>query len=49
MLNEKFESEKKDQLIVELQNRLDEAEETLFAIQNGEIDAIISPEDFRWA
>ena len=44
MLNEKFESEKKDQLIVELQNRLDEAEETLFAIQNGEIDAIISPE-----
>ena len=27
-----------------LQSRLDEAEETLFAIQNGEIDAIITPQ-----
>ena len=44
MLNEQSELEKRDKLIVELQSRLDEAEETLFAIQNGEIDAIISPQ-----
>ncbi|MGB7969648.1 MAG: PAS domain S-box protein [Methanobacterium sp.] len=44
MINTQFEIEKRDKLIVELQSRLDEAEETLFAIQNGEIDAIISPE-----
>ncbi len=30
--------------IVELQSRLDEAEETLSAIQNGEIDAIVTPQ-----
>ena len=30
--------------IVGLQSRLEEAEETLFAIQNGEIDAIITPQ-----
>ena len=28
----------------ELQSRLDEAEETLNAIQNGEIDAIVTPQ-----
>ena len=44
MSSEKSELEKKDKLIVELQSRLDEAEETLFAIQNGEIDAIITPQ-----
>ena len=33
--------------IVELQSRLDEAEETLNAIQNGEIDAIITPQWFN--
>ena len=44
MLNSQFELEQRDKLIVELQSKLDEAEETLFAIQNGEIDAIISPE-----
>ncbi len=43
MLDEQSELEKKDKLIVELQSRLDEAEATLFAIQNGEIDAIITP------
>ena len=30
--------------IIGLQSRLEEAEETLFAIQNGEIDAIITPQ-----
>ena len=44
MSDEKSELEKKDKLILELQSRLDEAEETLFAIQNGEIDAIITPQ-----
>ena len=42
----KNESKTKDELlkeIIELQSRLDEAEETLFAIQNGEIDAIVTP------
>ena len=34
----------KDELIIELQSRLDEAEETLHAIQNGEIDAIVTPQ-----
>jgi PAS domain S-box-containing protein len=34
----------KDELIVELQSRLAEAEETLYAIQNGEIDAIVTPQ-----
>ena len=30
--------------IIGLQSRLEEAEETLFAIQNGEIDAIKTPQ-----
>ena len=34
----------KDELIVELQSRLAEAEDTLEAIQNGEIDAIVTPQ-----
>ena len=34
----------KDEMIVELQSRLDEAEEALYAIQNGEIDAIVTPQ-----
>ena len=34
----------KDELIVELQSKLAEAEETLYAIQNGEIDAIVTPQ-----
>ena len=33
----------KDELIAELQSRLDEAEQTLNAISNGEIDAIVRP------
>ncbi len=33
----------KDELIVELQSRLDEAEQALNAISNGEIDAIVRP------
>ena len=40
---EKSKLEQKDKIILDLQSRLDEAEETLFAIQNGEIDAIITP------
>ncbi len=44
MPNKQSELEKKDKIILELQSRLDEAEETLFAIQNGEIDAIITPQ-----
>ena len=44
MLDKQSESEKKDKIILELQSRLDEAEDTLFAIQNGEIDAIITPQ-----
>ena len=42
MLNEQNKSKTKDQLIADLQARLDEAEETLYAIQNGEVDAIIT-------
>ena len=34
---------KRIELILELQSRLDEAEQTLTAIQNGEIDAIVAP------
>lgn len=34
----------KDELIVQLQLRLEEAEETLNAIRNGEIDAIVTPD-----
>ncbi len=46
MVNGIYESKTKDELIDEInyiQSRLDEAEETLTAIQNGEIDAIITP------
>ena len=43
MIDEKSKLEQKDKQILDLQSRLDEAEETLFAIQNGEIDAIITP------
>lgn len=43
MLPDKKDSKNKDELIFELQSRLDEAEQTLNAIQNGEIDAIITP------
>ena len=44
---DKNKSKSKEELLNEisgLQLRLDEAEETLFAIQNGEIDAIITPQ-----
>ncbi len=41
---DKQETVNKDELIVELQSRLDEAEETLNAIQNGEVDAIVTPQ-----
>ena len=44
MIDEKSKLEQKDNIILDLQSRLDEAEETLFAIQNGEIDAIITPQ-----
>ena len=47
MSNKPDESKTKEELkqeIVELQSRLDEAEETLSAIQKGEIDAIITPQ-----
>lgn len=44
MLPDKTNSKDKDQLIFELQSRLEEAEQTLDAIQNGEIDAIITPQ-----
>ena len=46
MLDERNTSKSNDELveeIVELQLRLDEAEETLNAIRNGEIDAIVTP------
>ncbi len=43
MIDEKSKLEQKDKQILDLQSRLDEAEETLFAIQNGEIDAIVTP------
>jgi signal transduction histidine kinase len=45
---ENFASKSKEELVkelVELQFRLDEAEETLTAIQNGEIDAIVTPDE----
>jgi len=44
MLHDKKNSKNKDELIFELQSRLDEAEQTINAIQNGEIDAIITPQ-----
>jgi PAS domain S-box-containing protein len=43
MSDKHYKSEQKDELIFELQSRLDEAEQTLTAIQNGEIDAIVAP------
>ena len=45
MVNDKsvINQNKRIELILELQSRLDEAEETLTAIQNGEIDAIVAP------
>ena len=43
MIDEKKKLEQKDKHSPDLKSRLDEAEETLFAIQNGEIDAIITP------
>lgn len=43
MSDKHYKSEQKDELILELQSRLDEAEQTLTAIQNGEIDAIVAP------
>ena len=45
MVTEQFASKTNEELVnenLELQSRLEEAEETLFAIQNGEIDAIIT-------
>ncbi len=47
MVHENIKSKTNNELvneILELQSRLDEAEETLYAIQNGEIDAIITPQ-----
>ena len=47
MPNKPDKSKTKEELIkenFELQSRLDEAEETLNAIQNGEIDAIVTPQ-----
>jgi PAS domain S-box-containing protein len=47
MPNKPDKSKTKEELIKEndeLQSRLDEAEETLSAIQNGEIDAIVTPQ-----
>ena len=46
MLEEHYKSKTNDELIKvisELQLRLDEAEETLDAIQNGDVDAIVTP------
>lgn len=43
MSDKHYKSEQKDELILELQSRLDEAEQTLTAIQNGDIDAIVAP------
>ncbi|HEX7467132.1 MAG TPA: histidine kinase dimerization/phospho-acceptor domain-containing protein, partial [Methanobacterium sp.] len=47
MVTEHIPSKTKDELVnenFELKSRLDEAEQTLNAIQNGEIDAIITPQ-----
>ena len=47
MLEEHYKSKTNDELlkdISELQIRLNEAEETLDAIQNGEVDAIVTPQ-----
>jgi PAS domain S-box-containing protein len=47
MVNEQNESKTKEELLeenIELKARLDEAEETLNAIQNGEVDAIVTPQ-----
>jgi PAS domain S-box-containing protein len=44
---DEYKSKTKEELadkIIELQSRLDESEQTLSAIQNGEIDAIITPQ-----
>ncbi len=46
MPDENYANKSKDELVkelIELQFKLDEAEETLTAIQNGEIDAIVTP------
>ncbi|MFY9637602.1 MAG: PAS domain S-box protein, partial [Methanobacterium sp.] len=46
MFDEQYSSKTKDELIkeiLELQLKLNEAEETLYAIQNGEVDAIVTP------
>ncbi len=46
MSSDHYESKTRDQILkenIELRSRLDEAEETLYAIQNGEIDAIVTP------
>ncbi len=46
MLEENYKSKSKDELIkeiVKLQSKFDEAQETLNAIQNAEIDAIVTP------
>ena len=47
MVTEQIPSKTNDELVnenIELKSRLDEAEQTLNAIQNGEIDAIITPQ-----
>ncbi len=47
MVTEHIPSKTNDELVnenIELKSRLDEAEQTLNAIQNGEIDAIITPQ-----
>ena len=44
MVTKHIPSKTKDELIVDLQSRLDEAEQTLNAIQNGDIDAIVTPQ-----
>ena len=46
MSSDHYESKTRDKILkenIELRSRLDEAEETLYAIQNGEIDAIVTP------
>ena len=50
MLEEHYKSKTNDELlkdISELQIRLNEAEETLDAIQNGEVDAIVTPQGYN--
>jgi two-component system, OmpR family, phosphate regulon sensor histidine kinase PhoR len=47
MVNKVYTTKTKEELInqnLELKAQLDEAEQTLSAIQNGEIDAIITPQ-----